>query len=241
MTIMHILTIMVMLVFIYIATVSIILLNMISDSIKPEATTYVIIIQPETDKVEEVVKSQPKTEVKSIVETEPKVVVNEPQQEVKAVTNEPKPEVKTAVNEPKKEVKALINEPPEHKHPHEKETKMDDDTYLLAQIINAEAKGEPYNGKVAVGNVVLNRVNSPDFPDTIKEVIFERGQFYPVTSGSIYNKPSEESIKAAKDVMNGKQIVSKQALYFYNPDTSTSDWIFSRKTIMDIGNHRFAY
>lgn len=145
-----------------------------------------------------------------------------------AVKSKPEPEVKS---EPKIEVK------PEPKV----ESVNNDDAYLLAQIINAEAKGEPYNGKLAVGNVVMNRVNHPNFPDTIKGVIFQKGQFYPVTSGSIYDKPSDESMNAAKEVLNGKQIVGKQALYFYNPVTSTSDWIFTRTTITDIGNHRFAY
>lgn len=152
----------------------------------------------------------------------------------KEVSVAPKPEVKEEVKpEPKPVVKP------------KEETKVakatSNDAYLLAQIINAEAKGEPYNGKVAVGNVVMNRVNHPNFPDTVKEVIFQKGQFYPVTNGTINNKPSEEAIKAANEVLSGKQIVGKQALYFYNPETSTSDWIFTRKTITDIGNHRFAY
>lgn len=121
------------------------------------------------------------------------------------------------------------------------EPKIDNKTYLLAQLISAEAKGEPYNGKIAVGNVVLNRVNHDQFPDTIKEVIFQKGQFSPVSNGAIYNEPDSESLQAAKEVMNGKKVVGDKALYFYNPDTSTSSWIFTRTTLKDIGNHRFAY
>lgn len=162
---------------------------------------------------------------------EVKEVTVEPVPEPKVVPVEPKPEPVV----PKQEPKPVVAEKP-RKGPEDNE-----DAYLLAQIINAEAKGEPYNGKVAVGNVVMNRVNHPDFPDTVKGVIFQKGQFYPVTNGTIYNKPSEDALKAANEVINGKQIVGKQALYFYNPKTSTSDWIFTRTTITDIGNHRFAY
>lgn len=121
------------------------------------------------------------------------------------------------------------------------EESLNGEEYLLAQIIHAEAKGESYDGKVAVGNVVLNRVNSEDFPDDIESVIFQRNQFSPVMDGSIYNEPEEESIQAAKDVLNGIKIVDSNALFFYNPRTSTSSWIFTRTTITDIGNHRFAY
>lgn len=153
--------------------------------------------------------------------------------ETKEVSVEQKPEPKPEVV-PKK-VEPVVAEKPKVK------SVNNDDSYLLAQIINAEAKGEPYNGKVAVGNVVMNRVNHPDFPDTVRGVVFQKGQFSPVTNGSIYNKPSDEALKAANEVMNGKQIVGRQALFFYNPKTSTSDWIFSRTTITDIGNHRFAY
>ena len=162
--------------------------------------------------------SKPVTQELVIVEV-PVIFVIEKEPEVKPVVA-PKPE-------PKPEVKKEVS-------------KLDANTYLLAQIINAEAKGESYNGKVAVGNVILNRVNNPQFPDTIKDVIFQRGQFSPVSDGSINNKPSEESIKAAKDAISGYKVVGDQALYFYNPDTSTSNWIFSRQTLMEIGNHRFA-
>lgn len=158
----------------------------------------------------------------------------------KEVKEEPKPPVKSkpVARQPKPKVSNIVkmNAKPLQK----KQQTINNDTYLLAQIINAEAKGESYNGKVAVGNVIMNRVKHPDFPDTIKDVVYQRGQFSPVTDGSINNKPSDEAIQAAKDVMNGKRVVGSQALYFYNPDTSTNDWIFSRPTLMEIGNHKFA-
>lgn len=118
--------------------------------------------------------------------------------------------------------------------------KVDSETYLLAQIISAEAKGEPYEGMIAVGNVILNRVEDPKFPDTIKDVIFQKGQFQPVTNGSIYDKPTDKALQAAKEVMNGKRVVSKRVVFFYNPDISTSRWIFTREVIAEIGNHAFA-
>lgn len=211
----YMLTIMVMLTFVYLAIVTINLLTIIVDLSAVEHKTYITVVQNEINITEEVTQTQPKPVVKAAVsKVKPKPVV----------VAKPKPKVI-----PKKVV---------YKEP---ERKMDEDTYLLAQLIDAEAKGEPYTGKVAVGNVVLNRVKSPEFPDTVKEVIFQKGQFSPVTNGSIHDEPTDESIRAAKEAMNGREIVSNQALYFYNPNTSTSDWIFSRKTIMDIGNHRFAY
>lgn len=121
-----------------------------------------------------------------------------------------------------------------------KQDALNKKVYMLAQIIYAEAKGEPYNGKIAVGNVILNRVKSEQFPDTIRGVIFQNGQFSPVSDGSIYNQPNETSLRAAKEVLNGKKVVGSDALYFYNPRTATDGWIFSRPTITQIGNHRFA-
>jgi N-acetylmuramoyl-L-alanine amidase len=117
---------------------------------------------------------------------------------------------------------------------------IDEDTYLLAQIINAEAKGESYLGKLAVGNVVLNRINDSEFPDTTEEVVFQRGQFSPVMDGSIYNKPSKESLNAAKELRDGRRVLAEDVLFFYNPYTSTSSWIFTRPTVGQIGNHMFA-
>ncbi|WP_170006792.1 cell wall hydrolase [Bacillus fonticola] len=114
---------------------------------------------------------------------------------------------------------------------------------LLARLVNAEAKGESYAGKVAVATVVLNRVNSNEFPNTISGVINEvvggAYAFTPVLNGAINEAADEESKKAVKEAvaMEGQGLGS---LYFYNPATSTSDWVFSRETTTTIGNHRFA-
>jgi len=113
-----------------------------------------------------------------------------------------------------------------------------DDVYLLAKIIHAEAKGEPLEGKIAVGNVILNRAKLRHFPDTVRDVIFQKGQFQPVSNGSIYQKPDPESIKAA--VMAYQKNVVGNALYFYNPALTEDRWIRSRQVVKRIGNHVFA-
>ncbi len=118
-----------------------------------------------------------------------------------------------------------------------------DDIYWLARIIHAEAGGEPYQGKVAVGNVVLNRVKSKDFPNTIYTVIFEYykniPQFSPVADGTIYNTPSAESIRAAKDAANGVRPVGNST-YFFNPSKAAGTWIVQNKSyLVKIGNHVF--
>jgi len=118
-----------------------------------------------------------------------------------------------------------------------------EDMYWLSRIIHAEAGGEPYKGKVAVGSVILNRIASNEFPNTIKSVIFEyyKGipQFSPVADGTIYNTPSEESIQAAKDALNGIKPVGNST-YFFNPDKSEGKWIVNNKTYVGrIGSHVF--
>ncbi|WZL71667.1 cell wall hydrolase [Clostridiaceae bacterium 35-E11] len=117
------------------------------------------------------------------------------------------------------------------------------DVYWLSRIIHAEAEAEPYKGKVAVGNVIRNRVSSDEFPNSIYGVIFEyyKGipQFSPVAEGTIYNTPSKESIQAAKDALNGVRPVGN-AEYFFNPDKAKGKWIVQNKTyVMRIGNHVF--
>ncbi len=116
------------------------------------------------------------------------------------------------------------------------------DLYWLARIISAEARGESLTGQIAVGNVVLNRVRSKDFPNTVKAVIFDKKygvQFSPVSSGTIYNPPTESAIRAAKICLEGYSLSTKM-LYFYNPRTATSSWIGrTRPYIMTIGNHDF--
>ena len=110
---------------------------------------------------------------------------------------------------------------------------------LLARLVHAEAKGEPFAGKVAVADVVLNRVENEQFPDTVENVIYEKNAFQPVQNGSIHKKADKESREAVEEALkNGKE--NKELLYFYNPDTATSDWIFTRKVMKKIGNHAFS-
>lgn len=118
-----------------------------------------------------------------------------------------------------------------------------DDLYWLARIIEAEAGGEPYEGKVAVGNVILNRVKSKDFPNTVYNVIFEYfgniPQFSPVQEGTIYNTPSKDSMNAAKDAINGSKPVGN-ATYFFNPKKASGSWITKNKAyVSTIGGHAF--
>ena len=116
------------------------------------------------------------------------------------------------------------------------------DLYWLSRIISAEAKGEPFAGQIAVGNVVLNRVRSSQFPNTVKGVIFDTKygtQFSPVSSGTIYNTPTASAVRAAKICLEGYSL-STQMIYFYNPKIATSSWIGrTRPYIMTIGNHKF--
>ena len=116
-----------------------------------------------------------------------------------------------------------------------------DMTELLARLINGEARGESYQGQVGVGAVILNRVNSPQFPNTISAVIYQKGQFSCVTDGQFDKKIEENSTvyKAAKEAISGAD-PTNGALYFYNPKTAKSKWLFSLKTVSTIVNHRFA-
>ena len=113
------------------------------------------------------------------------------------------------------------------------------DVYLLARIIGAEARGESYVGQVAVGAVVLNRVKSSSFPNTISGVIYQPYAFTCVNDGQINLSPNQTAINAAKDAMNGWD-PTYGCLYYYNPKVATSSWIYSRKTVVTIGNHVFA-
>lgn len=113
------------------------------------------------------------------------------------------------------------------------------DVKLLARLIYAEARGESYQGQVAVGAVVLNRVKSPSFPNTISGVIYQPYAFTCVSDGQINLSPNNTALSAAKDAMNGWD-PSYGALYYYNPKVATSSWIYSRPTVVTIGNHVFA-
>ncbi len=114
------------------------------------------------------------------------------------------------------------------------------DVQLLARAINGEARGEPYEGQVAVGAVILNRVKDPKFPNTIAGVIYQQGAFTAVADGQI-NVPIDEDstvVKAAQDALNGWDPTGG-AIYYFNPDTATNKWIWSRPLIKTIGKHRF--
>ena len=113
------------------------------------------------------------------------------------------------------------------------------DQYLLARIISAEARGEPYNGQVAVGAVVLNRVKHPSFPNTISGVVYQKGAFTAIVDGQFNEPIADSAFKAAKDAMNGWD-PSGGAIYYYNPERTTNQWIYSREVITTIGKHVFA-
>ncbi len=112
------------------------------------------------------------------------------------------------------------------------------DEYLLARAIHGEARGEPYIGKVAVGAVILNRVNVAEFPNTIAGVIYQPLAFTAVADGQINLEPNEESLKAARDALNGWD-PTYGCSYYWNPQTATSKWIWSRKVMLKLGKHWF--
>lgn len=118
-------------------------------------------------------------------------------------------------------------------------TQTNSDLYLLAKCIHAEARGEPYSGQVAVGAVILNRVKSSKFPNTISGVIYQPYAFTAVADGQINLEPNTSAYNAARDAMNGWD-PSYGALYYYNPNTATSSWIWSRTVLVTIGKHKFA-
>lgn len=113
------------------------------------------------------------------------------------------------------------------------------DLYLLAKCIYAEARGESYTGQVAVGAVILNRVRSSSFPNTISGVIYQRGAFTAVDDGQINLEPDQTALNAAADALNGWD-PTYGCLYYYNPAVATSSWIFGRQTVTTIGKHVFA-
>lgn len=109
---------------------------------------------------------------------------------------------------------------------------------LLSRLVYGEARGEPYSGQVAVAAVVLNRVESSSFPNTIAGVIYQAGAFDVVADGQINLTPNSTAIKAAQDAINGWD-PSYGAIYYFNPNTATNKWIWSRPTTITIGKHRF--
>ncbi len=113
------------------------------------------------------------------------------------------------------------------------------DVYLIAKAIYAEGRGEPYVGQVAIGAVILNRVRSNQFPNTVAGVIYQKGAFTAVDDGQINLEPNETAYNAAEDAINGWD-PSYGCLYYYNPVVATSQWIFNRQTVTVIGKHVFA-
>ena len=114
------------------------------------------------------------------------------------------------------------------------------DVQLMARAINGEARGEPYEGQVAVGAVILNRVKDSRFPNSISGVIYQSGAFTAVADGQI-NAPIDEGAtvyKAAQDALNGWDPTGG-CVYYFNPDTATNSWIWSRPHVITIGKHRF--
>ncbi len=113
------------------------------------------------------------------------------------------------------------------------------DLELLARCVSAEARGEPYQGQVAVAAVILNRVNSASFPGSIAGVVYQPGAFSSVNDGQINMEPTASARNAAQEALSGVD-PSYGSIYFYNPAKSTSKWIFSRPTVVTIGSHVFA-
>ncbi len=113
-----------------------------------------------------------------------------------------------------------------------------DSLALLARVISAEARGEPYSGQVAVGAVILNRVEHPSFPNTIAGVVYQPGAFTCMVDGQIDQPVASSALRAAQEALNGSD-PSGGAIYYFNPSTATSAWIWSRPLIKVIGKHRF--
>lgn len=112
------------------------------------------------------------------------------------------------------------------------------DVALLARLISAEARGESYEGQVAVGAVVMNRIAHPSFPNTLSGVIYQRGAFSCLDDGQFDEPVAQSAYAAARDAMNGYDPTGG-AIYYFNPVTATSKWIWSRPLIVQIGKHRF--
>ncbi len=117
-------------------------------------------------------------------------------------------------------------------------TQTDLDVDLLARLISAEARGEPYVGQVAVGAVVLNRMEHPSFPNSLSGVVYQAGAFSCIADGQFRQPVADSAYRAARDAINGWDPTGG-AIYYFNPATATSKWIWSRPLLCVIGNHRF--
>ena len=118
------------------------------------------------------------------------------------------------------------------------ESSTSGDTALLARLISAEARGESYEGQVAVGAVVMNRISHPSFPNTLSGVIYQKGAFSCLNDGQFDQPVAQSAYQAARDAMNGYDPTGG-AIYYFNPATATSKWIWSRPLLVVIGKHRF--
>jgi N-acetylmuramoyl-L-alanine amidase len=145
-------------------------------------------------------------------------------------------------------IKSFKQERMEKNNPTERKTQKsvsnklsisENDLDLLARIVRAEAQTEPFEGKVAVATVVLNRVESSKFPNSVKKVIYQRGQFQPVSNGQINKPADQESIKAVYAALSDMRNITQDSLFFYNPAIATSRWLDSRETTVVIGDHVF--
>lgn len=114
----------------------------------------------------------------------------------------------------------------------------DGDVYLLARLISAEARGEPYVGQVAVGAVVLNRIDHPSFPNSLSGVIYQKGAFTCIDDGQFNQPISDSAYRAAREALGGSDPTGG-AIYYFNPATATSKWIWSRPQMLTIGSHIF--
>ena len=114
----------------------------------------------------------------------------------------------------------------------------DGDVYLLARLISAEARGEPYVGQVAVGAVVLNRIDHPSFPNSLSGVIYQKGAFTCIDDGPFNQPISDSAYRAAREALGGSDPTGG-AIYYFNPATATSKWIWSRPQMLTIGSHIF--
>lgn len=153
------------------------------------------------------------------------------EQQVK--NNQPKPQNNTKANNAQKQ--ATPSKPTAVNMPN---GYSQNDIQLMANAVYGESRGEPYVGQVAVAAVILNRVNSPSFPNTISGVIFEPRAFTAVADGQIWLTPNETAKKAVIDAINGWDPTGN-AVYYFNPDTATSAWIWGRPQIKQIGKHIF--
>lgn len=115
-----------------------------------------------------------------------------------------------------------------------------DDIKLIAGVVHAESKGEPFEGKVGVASVILNRLCSPQFPKSVKDVIFQKNAFSCINNGSVYSEPDMEAYKAVEEALNGNDPTG-DAVFFYNPKTASSEWMInaSKCEAVTIGSHVF--